>query len=257
MTPSGSTIKGGVPFEEFERLLRMETVTAMFQEEMAPSTGKFHLQGFLSFREKRRPMGVFKIDGFHWEASRGSQEQNVSYCSKGDSRVPGGRTFAWGLDEPIDILRDDQLYPWQREVVEICKTRPDTRTINWYWEPVGARGKTALCRKLVVEYNAMLIDGSVHDITSRLVLMKENKEPPPKIILMNLVRGQEEYSKHVYRPLETVKDGIVSSGKFKGGQWVFNSPHVFVFANFAPDMYALSVDRWHIVELGEEVIFNA
>ena len=56
----------------------------------------------------------------------------------------------------------------------------------------------------------------------------------------------------IFVGLEHVKDGNFSSTKYGGGQHIFQSPHLLVFANQAPDTRKLTMDRWQIVNLDEE-----
>ena len=53
-----------------------------------------------------------------------------------------------------------------------------------------------------------------------------------------------------YASLECIKNGMVCNTKYETGVKIFNSPHVFIFANFPPDDEGqLSEDRWHIMKL--------
>ena len=49
-----------------------------------------------------------------------------------------------------------------------------------------------------------------------------------------------------YSAIESLKDGLLFSGKYEGGVKLFPPPHVVIFANFLPDMTKLSIDRWDI-----------
>jgi hypothetical protein len=53
-----------------------------------------------------------------------------------------------------------------------------------------------------------------------------------------------------YASLECIKNGMVCNTKYETGVKVFNSPHIFIFANFEPEEPdKLSADRWIITEL--------
>jgi hypothetical protein len=53
-----------------------------------------------------------------------------------------------------------------------------------------------------------------------------------------------------YSSLESIKNGMVCNTKYETGVKVFNSPHIFCFANFPPDDEScLSQDRWKITQL--------
>lgn len=75
-------------------------VKMTFQEELAPTTGKRHLQGCVVFTNPRCLGGVKKFLGsktVHVEVMRGTVAQSVAYCSKDDTRVDGGVTFDHGI----------------------------------------------------------------------------------------------------------------------------------------------------------------
>jgi len=54
----------------------------------------------------------------------------------------------------------------------------------------------------------------------------------------------------VYEVIELLHNGYVCSGKYDSKSFRFAPPHVFVFANFAPDETTLSADRWKITNIG-------
>lgn len=69
----------------------------MCQLEQCPSTGRFHLQGFLCLPRAQRLSFVKGIHATaHWEIARGSLEANEAYCSKETTRVPGSAPTTWG-----------------------------------------------------------------------------------------------------------------------------------------------------------------
>jgi hypothetical protein len=69
----------------------------MCQLEECPTTGRTHLQGFLVLPRAQRLSFVKAIhSGAHWEAAKGTLEQNEAYCSKEESRYPGSAPTTWG-----------------------------------------------------------------------------------------------------------------------------------------------------------------
>lgn len=80
--------------EDFEDLVYM-----VYQEEIAPTTGTYHLQGYLRF-SKRKSLSVVLsyMDGLspHLEVARGSPSQNKEYCTKAESRLSGCVPFEYG-----------------------------------------------------------------------------------------------------------------------------------------------------------------
>ena len=70
----------------------------------------------------------------------------------------------------------EEPYGWQSEVMEIIKQKPDKRTIHWFWEPDGCKGKTTLSKYLVVKHNALMLTGKSGDMFNMLSKYKDKKE---------------------------------------------------------------------------------
>ena len=95
-------------------------------KEVAPTTGTPHIQGYVEFKEKARPMGLLPKQ-VNWRCARGNTNQNFNYCTK------DGDYVSWGsvkYTPPYHI--NIELRPWQIEIHLICKSDPDDRTIYWY-----------------------------------------------------------------------------------------------------------------------------
>lgn len=194
-----------------------------------------HLQGFVIFDKKKRMSECKEFNKrIHWEPCKGSINSNIAYCSK------DGDYFAQRLNvvRPLKVLKDEQLYEWQKKIVEIVKICPDDRTIYWYWEPKGCAGKTTFSKYLSHHYQAVPISGKKNDILYCCA------EFPSDIYIMDIERSMEDYVP--YGALEKVKDGYYMCAKYESKPIVRNSPHIFVFANFAPDESQMSKDRWKI-----------
>lgn len=74
---------------------------ATWQVEKCPTTGKEHVQGFLKFEKAVRMAAIKKMfnDGIHCEHSDASDEANIAYCSKEETRIAGPFTFGSNKEE--------------------------------------------------------------------------------------------------------------------------------------------------------------
>jgi len=210
-----------------------------FQKESGKSTGYIHWQIYISLIQKERFRTLKNLfpNAAHIEPARNGWAAS-KYCEKSDTRIEGPYN-----EESVFIKIITDLYPWQKKVEEMCLIPPDDRTINWIWDEEGCNGKTQLCKYMAVKHNATLLgNGSFKDLASAL-------PETPKIVLFNVTRGLEE--RFNYSAIEAIKDGVVFSGKYKSSTKIFNSPHLFVFANFAPDLNAISKDRWNIINISK------
>lgn len=200
--------------------------------------GTPHLQGYVEFRDKKRPLNLFSIKRIHWEKSKGTKAQNIEYCSK-----EGQVLLSIGLPKPLKLITD--LRPWQAEVEGIILEEPDDRKIYWYWDADGNVGKTQFMKYCVAKHKAMpCVGGKFGDIMN-LVFNQDMDET--RCCIFNVPRGHRECIS--YSSLEAIKDGMVVNTKYETGYKLFNAPHVIVFANFPPDTSSLSADRWVIQEL--------
>ena len=113
-----------------------------------------HLQGYVEFNEKYRPVSLFNNKRIHWEKAKGNQESNIKYCSKEKILKSKGVK----IKKPLKLITD--LYPWQQEIKDfVLNTEPDDRTVHWYWESEGGFGKTQFIRYMCAKYNALFCSG--------------------------------------------------------------------------------------------------
>lgn len=219
----------------------------VFQEETGEG-GTPHLQGFIHFNQ---PVALSTIKSWnprlHLEQTR-SVVQSVAYCSDPTKRT--GQLWHLGYSVPSQtrpwILKEDQLYDWQRNLAAEMELPANDRSIIWYQDATGGSGKTAMARYILATFGSKalyLSGGCAKDISYQVVKAKED----PCVVLFNLARSQE--GKVSYAAMETIKDGLIQSGKYEGGMRMFAPPHVVIFANWAPDIAALSADRWMIRQL--------
>merc|ERR1711903_46652 len=87
--------------------------------------GTPHLQGYVEFKTKVRPISVFCIARIHWEKAKGNRDSNIHYCGKEDDVI-----IRIGFPRPIKVI--ENLYPWQKKIENIVLGEVDDRKIYWF-----------------------------------------------------------------------------------------------------------------------------
>lgn len=221
----------------------LDTEKYVFQEEIGEKTGTPHLQGIVYFKNARTWDQMKQLNPkIHWGVAI-SVKASIDYCSKLNTRSGEVYNKGFRIPEQLDLI--SELYTWQKNIYENIKTKPDKRTINWIYDPTGNQGKTELIKLIGSKLNNVVIftGGKANDIAYQIIKVRWD----PKICLFNFPRDLE--GKISYNAIEQLKDGLVSSGKYEGGFKIFNSPHVYIFCNWLPNINKMSLDRWNIVHL--------
>lgn len=223
--------------EELHKMLMPYCKELYFQLEKGEEDGYEHYQGCFSLKNKERMNTVKNLININVHVEPAKDWIKLKkYSTKEETRIDGPWTHE---SEWIEL--PEKLYEWQQKIVDECKKKcTNDRIINWYWEEQGCKGKTVLCKYLISKLNACFISGGTKDIAYSL---PDN----PKIVIMNITRTNED--KVNYGAIESVKDGLIFSAKYESKTKIFNSPHVYVFANFEPDKSKMSLDRWNVIKL--------
>lgn len=228
--------------EQIEQVFKHECRWFIYQEEIGEECGTKHLQGTICLKVKQRMTQLKHIDqAINWRPTK-SVNKSIEYCTKEQTR--NGRQWVYGIElpEPIEI---EEPRGWQLEVMNILKDKPDKRKIHWFWEPIGNVGKTTLCKYLVVKHDALMLTGKSSDMFNMIMKYPSKR----KIIIVDCPRSQQDFVN--YGAIEQIKNGLLFSGKYEGGQCVFNKPHVICFANRPPKQGedVMSDDKWDITEI--------
>lgn len=148
------------------------------------------------------------------------------------------------LKESLDNV---ELRAWQKGILDICEEEAHNRKVMWFWESEGNVGKSWMAQYLQVMKNAILLQPMKK---SDMVHILSKTIHQSDIVIFDLTRSSEEGSvKVVYEVIEMIKNRHICSGKYDSDSFNFSKKHVIVFSNYAPDMSALSADRWKIVHL--------
>lgn len=205
-----------------------------------------HIQAHIEFKNARSFSSLKKkLTTAHIEKVR-NREASIDYCQKEESRERG--PYLFGFPKPIKLIT--KMRPWQQKIIDLINGEADDRTIHWVWDEEGGIGKTALAKYICSNYNALYLNGKASDIKYLISkwIETDEKRKDDLVCLFNYSRTVEEYVS--YQALEEIKDGIFMSTKYESNMVIMNSPHVIVFANFKPNVSALSKDRWNICNAG-------
>lgn len=208
------------------------------------ASGTPHLQGYLEFKTKKRPLSVFKNKRVHWEKSKGSKEDNIAYCSKEDPEP-----WIHGGPKPLKKLAcEDNFHGWQKEIIKIITEEPNDRDIYWFRGKEGSEGKTTFGKYLVRKHGAIILGGKSADMKNGIIEYKKTNGNTPELIVLNIPKSFDS-SYLSYTGIEEVKDMLFYSGKYEGGMVDGDNPHLIVFSNIFPDIRKCSLDRWQIYDI--------
>lgn len=158
-------------------------------------------------------------------------------------RLPGVKNcFNWAklvYQTKTQVLETtiDELRPWQKFIYTKTLQQND-RQITFCIDPVGAKGKTTLCKWIYQKHKGDVFicsGGKYQDI-----LYAYQGE---SWVIMDLPRATE--SEHVsYRALEAFTNQLAFSGKYDSAMKIFNKPKIIVFSNSELDWGKLTHDRF-------------
>lgn len=213
-------------------------------KEICATTGTPHLQGFIIFKEKWRPLSKIPIKQIHWEKAMGN-DMSQNYCGKENNVI-----LFKGIPKPLVKVEYNMLRQNQKDIVDLFKEDEDPihgRKIYWFWETEGNWGKSFLCLHLVDFCGALVVQGKNNDILCGVREYIEKNGFCPRLIVFDVPRCNENHVS--YSAIESIKGGLFYSGKYESGMCRFNKPHIVVFSNETPQTYKMSEDRWIIKEL--------
>lgn len=236
---------------------RVEAVRAKYPhlkwiggEEIAPTTGTPHIQGYIEFDHLHQKTRVRPITALglpkevHWgdkdgKPCKGSREANIAYCSKECRNVVC--TFKIPKELWVPTISGWQLDAAALLDVDLLE---DTRSIHWFWEPNGRMGKSTFCRWACCTQSPediVIVGGKAADMKNGIVNHKKIYGQYPETVLVDVPRESLQYVS--YAGLEEVRNGLFFSGKYESGMVLMNPPRMLVFANSPPEEGKLSSDR--------------
>jgi hypothetical protein len=219
-----------------DKVFQSRGIGYFYGEEIGES-GTPHLQGFIECQNKIRPTELLLSKCIHWEKRKGDRESNQTYCGK-----EGLIHCSFDL-KPLVIIKN--LYKWQQDIENLYLNEdPDGRSIYWYYDKIGNKGKSSFCKYMSYHYKVLTIQGGkMADIINIIF----NREHIGKMVLIDIPR--KHGGKISESAVECILNGQITNTKYETGDRMFNPPHVVIFSNSKPDVENMSKDRWKIIKL--------
>jgi hypothetical protein len=237
----------------------------VFQLEEGAENGYRHWQIRLHLFTKKRLQSLIlqtkhlRPPGYQWTWSVTSapthEGSNFSYVMKEDTRVDGPWTDKDFEDPPLLTrqLREFngyELYPWQADLKKMTQSKEDL-LINVVIDTSGNTGKSIFAEHLEYEGLAFEIPPmrSMEDIMQCVMSVR-----PKKAYLIDLPRGMKKDNiADFYSGIEALKNGMAYDKRNQFKMKMFDRPQIFVFTSTPPDLGLLSIDRWKVWVINDQL----
>lgn len=231
----------------------------VFQIERCPDSGKLHFQWAARWKSQVRMSRIRKMFGEGHYQRLGADEDAIGYCTKPESRVAGPWMKGWFVPAPVyDIIADKGPLPWQKALMEEVSVWPASdRKVIWINDGEGGHGKNKLAKHMQLTKKGLaLTGGSTGDLINGIYNWMYNAKgeqvaDAPKVVMFCYSRPTKEAFMH-YSAIEMVKDGMVTNSKYSVRTLLFDSPHLIIFCNSAPDYSKLTADKWDVREFNKD-----
>jgi len=221
------------------------------QREKGKDAEKEHIQFCVRFAEARQFTAIQKMFvGAHIEIAK-DWVKCYAYCQKKDTQVEAG-IVAPEKYVCRDPLEGKVLRPIQKEILDLVNRQADDRSIHWFWDPLGAMGKTTIAKHICMHNaGAIYLTGKSADMKYGVMSWLSSGKNL-KVVLIDLTRSVEAYVS--YQGIEEIKNGIFYNTKYESGMCMFDNPHVIILSNFLPEVDALREDRWEVHDYSPDVM---
>lgn len=251
--------------ERFKKFCQDDSVVfAIASKESGENSVHPHFQCYFELAKRtlmsKKLRTVFG-DNHHLEVAKGTKQANVDYIhgmtkpyeigwivfSKGEYETPRGYS-----SEAMDFMESFVPRTFQKEILDIVEKPADRRTIYWFWDQKGCKGKTVLTKFLHRTYGALLVSGRATDMKHAMTRFREVVKADPTICLVDIARAAG-VTKETVLGIEDIKNGVFFSGKYDSGMLDCKKGiHLIVFSNQPPNPVWFSGDRWTVYEIQED-----
>lgn len=143
---------------------------------------------------------------------------------------------------PAPVLEQGEARPWQGQLEEYLNEDADDRSIRFYVDHDGGKGKSWFQRYYFSKFphKTQILSSGKRDDVAHVI------DPTKSVFFFNIPRGGMEYLQ--YTILEQLKDRMVFSPKYNSQmKFLLCVPHVVVFSNEQPDYTKMSNDRYDVI----------
>ncbi len=228
--------------EEHDALVKLyEDDEYLIAKEIGKDKKTPHLHGYVHLKVRKRFQSMQNALGdkrIHWERVK-NVKKYLEYIQKEGQ-------FVTNMKLPRVIIYPDFNKPWQIDILKLIETKPDDRSIYWYWSSNGNLGKTIFAKFLCDKKGCYIVPPKRADAFHAVALLLQKGKAINSVVI-DVPRHDLDFIN--YGAIEKIKDGLFASGKYETATCIFHCPHVIVFANSPPDTYKMSEDRWKIFEL--------
>ena len=142
--------------DEVKKIIEASDFT-IYQLEKGSESGRIHLQGYCQLKTKKRITGLKKLHGTaHWEASRGSLQQNIDYCSKSETRLDGPWRTGTGIEAGFrsDLLQSKKIIDETKSLKALAEDNFESfiRYHNGFQKYLGLVSSQEIRKNLVVHW---------------------------------------------------------------------------------------------------------
>lgn len=232
-------------FKDLETFLKSFCWRYMVQSEIGES-GTPHLQGCIWLKKAMRYSEFGLPKEIHWEKMI-SEKGSIEYCQKTSSDGWDGK-YRWSLGIPKPIKIIEKLYDWQKDGETLMLAEPDGRSVHWWYDKQGGKGKSSFCKYMVVKHNSVVIQGG--KLADIMNIIFNTDMSFVNSVIIDIPRTNKNAIS--YASIECILNGMITNTKYETGRKIFNPPNVLVLSNYPPDLEQLSQDRWHIKNLASD-----
>lgn len=260
--PTTSSLKQRLDSKSFDEIL-----SYVVQPEKGNVTGRYHFQGALSFKNRKRFDYVLKylldilstyeisVEQITIDHMHGTWDEAFAYCTKSDTKVDDYITSNNIVKyEGSDISLLDNVnskYPWQSSLFNAVfnpntfsfKT-PHDREIIWVTDKKGNSGKSKFVKHICFNTDAAI---KVPFGTSSQMRSAIISAGPKRLYIIDMPRtmSADDNLCSIISLIEDVKNGFVVSSMYgKYEKIMFDPPHIIIFSNMDTPTDLMSEDRW-------------
>lgn len=204
------------------------------------------------------------LDMLNWIVNAGDV-QDIWDCHTLVDAVKGvklsevmGAIAAYALKPQAEWPIKEWEFQWQADLEDkMVSQYPPKRNIFWFMDNRGGMGKTDFALGMMDRHPkdtyVFTQFGGARD-TATVICNALDAGWTGKYCIVDLPRDAQ--TKAIYEPMESIKNGLITSIKYQGLTKRWKSGWLIVMANFGPEGGHMSCDRWVIADMNEDKYFK-